>query len=59
VTQKNCRGFLSQRPATATECADIAGMSPSACSYHLRALVDFLPWFKPDDADEQGGGAAC
>lgn len=25
-------------PATATECADVAGMSPSACSYHLRLL---------------------
>ncbi|HEY1623268.1 MAG TPA: helix-turn-helix domain-containing protein [Streptosporangiaceae bacterium] len=25
-------------PATATECADVAGLSPSACSYHLRAL---------------------
>src|SRR6266571_397587 len=23
-------------PATATECAEIAGLSPSACSYHLR-----------------------
>src|SRR5258708_22493816 len=28
-------------PATATECADIAGMSPSACSYHLRALAKY------------------
>jgi DNA-binding transcriptional ArsR family regulator len=26
-------------PATATECAEIAGLSPSACSYHLRALA--------------------
>jgi DNA-binding transcriptional ArsR family regulator len=25
-------------PATATECADVTGLSPSACSYHLRAL---------------------
>ncbi len=25
-------------PATATECAEVAGMSPSACSYHLRLL---------------------
>ena len=23
-------------PATATECAEVAGLSPSACSYHLR-----------------------
>ncbi|HEX9553092.1 MAG TPA: winged helix-turn-helix domain-containing protein [Streptosporangiaceae bacterium] len=28
-------------PATATECAGIAGMSPSACSYHLRALAKY------------------
>ena len=26
-------------PATATQCADVAGLSPSACSYHLRALA--------------------
>jgi len=26
-------------PATATECADVAGLSPSACSYHLRSLA--------------------
>ena len=29
----------SQGPATATECAETAGLSPSACSYHLRALA--------------------
>lgn len=28
-------------PATATECAAIAGLSPSACSYHLRALARY------------------
>jgi DNA-binding transcriptional ArsR family regulator len=28
-------------PATATECADIVGLSPSACSYHLRALARY------------------
>jgi DNA-binding transcriptional ArsR family regulator len=28
-------------PATATECAGIAGLSPSACSYHLRALARY------------------
>ncbi|WP_406038840.1 winged helix-turn-helix domain-containing protein [Micromonospora sp. NBC_00898] len=27
--------------ATATECAEIAGLSPSATSYHLRALAKF------------------
>jgi DNA-binding transcriptional ArsR family regulator len=26
-------------PATATECADVVGLSPSAISYHLRALA--------------------
>jgi DNA-binding transcriptional ArsR family regulator len=29
----------SQGPATATECAETTGLSPSACSYHLRALA--------------------
>lgn len=28
-------------PATATECAAVAGLSPSACSYHLRALAKY------------------
>jgi hypothetical protein len=28
-------------PATATECAEIAGLSPSACSYHLRLLARY------------------
>ncbi len=26
-------------PATATECAELVGLSPSATSYHLRALA--------------------
>jgi DNA-binding transcriptional ArsR family regulator len=26
-------------PSTATECAAVVGLSPSACSYHLRALA--------------------
>lgn len=30
--------YSSERELTATECADIAGLSPSAMSYHLRAL---------------------
>jgi DNA-binding transcriptional ArsR family regulator len=29
----------SGEPATATECAQVAGLSPSACSYHLRLLA--------------------
>jgi hypothetical protein len=28
-------------PATATECAEVAGLSPSACSYHLRSLARY------------------
>jgi DNA-binding transcriptional ArsR family regulator len=28
-------------PATATECAAITGLSPSACSYHLRTLARY------------------
>ena len=28
-------------PSTATECAQFAGLSPSACSYHLRALARY------------------
>jgi DNA-binding MarR family transcriptional regulator len=28
-------------PATATECAEVAGLSPSACSYHLRTLARY------------------
>jgi predicted ArsR family transcriptional regulator len=28
-------------PATATECAEVTGLSPSACSYHLRLLAKY------------------
>jgi hypothetical protein len=28
-------------PATATQCAAVAGLSPSACSYHLRTLARY------------------
>jgi DNA-binding transcriptional ArsR family regulator len=31
--------LASDGPATATECAEVTGQSPSACSYHLRALA--------------------
>ena len=30
--------YAAQRELTATECAEIAGLSPSAMSYHLRSL---------------------
>jgi len=37
--------------ATATECAEIAGLSPSACSYHLRTLARYgLAEEDPDSA---------
>ncbi|MCC5574998.1 winged helix-turn-helix transcriptional regulator [Microtetraspora sp. AC03309] len=29
----------TEGPATATECAEVTGLSPSACSYHLRQLA--------------------
>src|SRR3984957_17015156 len=32
---------LLEGPATATECAAVAGLSPSACSYHLRTLAKY------------------
>ena len=28
-------------PATATQCAEVTGLSPSACSYHLRELARY------------------
>jgi DNA-binding transcriptional ArsR family regulator len=34
-------------PATATQCAEVAGLSPSACSYHLRALARY-GFIEPD-----------
>jgi Helix-turn-helix domain len=33
--------LLLEGPATATECAPVADLSPSACSYHLRQLARF------------------
>jgi DNA-binding transcriptional ArsR family regulator len=33
--------LVLEGPATATECAEVAGLSPSACSYHLRALARY------------------
>jgi DNA-binding transcriptional ArsR family regulator len=37
--------------ATATDCAEVAGMSPSACSYHLRLLEKY--GFVEEARDEQ------
>ena len=43
-------------PATATECAAVAGLSPSACSYHLRLLArhGFVEEDTSDDARPDG-----
>ena len=41
-------------PATATDCASVAGVSPSACSYHLRMLARYAfvePARDPDRSD--------
>jgi DNA-binding transcriptional ArsR family regulator len=40
-------------PATATECAQVAGLSPSACSYHLRLLARH--GFVEEDASRNDG----
>lgn len=44
--------LILEGPATATEVAEVAGLSPSACSYHLRALAKH--GFVEEDPD---GGA--
>ena len=41
-------------PATATECAGVAGLSPSACSYHLRALAQY--GFVEEDPESAADG---
>lgn len=41
-------------PATATECAQVAGLSPSACSYHLRLLGKY-GFVEPDDSRDRDG----
>jgi DNA-binding transcriptional ArsR family regulator len=40
-------------PATATECAAVAGLSPSACSYHLRVLAKH-GFVEEDDSRDDG-----
>jgi DNA-binding transcriptional ArsR family regulator len=42
-------------PATATECAEVAGLSPSACSYHLRLLARH-GFVEPDDGSDGRDG---
>ncbi len=41
-------------PDTATECAQVAGLSPSACSYHLRALAKY--GFVEEDRESAADG---
>jgi AcrR family transcriptional regulator/DNA-binding transcriptional ArsR family regulator len=33
--------LIAEGPATATECAGVVGLSPSACSYHMRTLLRY------------------
>jgi hypothetical protein len=47
--------LLADGPRTATECAEVVGATPSACSYHLRQLerfelVERVPGDTVDDA---------
>jgi len=44
----------SDGPATATEVAETAGLSPSACSYHLRLLAKH-GFVEPDDSRDHDG----
>jgi DNA-binding transcriptional ArsR family regulator len=44
--------FLSDGPATATECSEAADESPSSCSYHLRTLAKL--GFVEETASEDG-----
>ena len=46
--------LIMQGSATATECAEVAGISPSACSYHLRALAKYE--FVEEDPDSAADG---
>src|ERR1700739_4020041 len=48
--------LLLAGPATATECAPYAGLSPSACSYHLRQLARF-GFVEQDEAAAANGRA--
>jgi predicted transcriptional regulator len=42
-------------PSTATECASVAGVTPSACSYHLRHLQKFGLVERTDPTDGADG----
>ena len=45
--------FMAKRELTATECADIAGLSPSAMSYHLRSLAKWGIITPTDSRDQR------
>jgi DNA-binding transcriptional ArsR family regulator len=45
--------YTEQRPYTATQLAELTGLSPSAMSYHLRALEK---WGVVERADDSGDG---
>ena len=45
--------LMSGRSRTATECAAVVSLSPSACSYHLRELERF-GFVERDDTAEEG-----
>jgi DNA-binding transcriptional ArsR family regulator len=48
-------GYLGLHgPATATQCAEVAGLSPSACSYHLRTLARY--GFVEEDRESAADG---
>ncbi|MEO6571352.1 MAG: winged helix-turn-helix domain-containing protein [Ilumatobacteraceae bacterium] len=53
--------LLSDGPRTATQCAEVVGATPSACSYHLRELARFgfvervTPRDEADDAEPVDG----
>jgi DNA-binding transcriptional ArsR family regulator len=49
--------LLTGTHRTATECADVAGVSPSACSYHLRHLERFglVARVEPGPAEQVDG----
>jgi predicted ArsR family transcriptional regulator len=46
--------LVLEGPATATECAQVAELSPSACSYHLRTLARY--GFVDEDPDSAADG---
>jgi hypothetical protein len=47
--------LLEVGPSTATQCAPVAGASPSACSYHLRHLERFGLVERVDDDEPSDG----